>query len=115
MTAGTDHADDPLRDWAREHIEGVRRLKAHVGTYLVALAVLVPVWMLVEWQSAGGFERLSDGDRAGDWDPWLVYIAIPWGLLLVLAALKLHFDRPTTDEAIEHEVGRLRTAQGGAR
>ncbi|MGE5691785.1 MAG: 2TM domain-containing protein [Pseudomonadota bacterium] len=104
-------SDDALRDWARTHVERVRRLKAHVGAFLAAMVVLTPIWALVEWQSAGGFERWSDGDQAGDWEPWILYIAVPWGLYLVFAALKLHFDRPVTEEAIDREVRRL-TARG---
>ena len=100
-------ADDELRRWAREHIERVRRLKAHLAVFLVAMVVLTPIWALVEWQSAGGFERWSDGSQPGDWEPWILYIAVPWALLLVFAALKVHFDRPTTESAIDREVRRI--------
>ncbi len=105
---GAAATDDELRAWARRRVGRMRALKAHLGTFLLAMVVLTPIWALVEWQSAGSFQRWSDGDQPGDWDPWILWIAVPWALLLVLGALKVHFDRPTTDEAVDHEVRRLR-------
>jgi hypothetical protein len=99
--------DDELREWARKHIKRVRSAKAHVWAFVLGMIVLIPLWILVEWQSAGGFERFSDGDQPGDWEPWILYIAIPWGLCVAFIALSAYFDRPTTEADVDREVRRL--------
>ena len=67
----TPVADDELREWARKHLERVRRLKFHVTAFVLGMIVLTPIWALVEWQSNGGFERWSEQQprRLGAVDP----------------------------------------------
>ena len=101
--------DDELREWARKHVERVRRLKLHVAAFVLGMVVLTPVWALVEWQDNGGFERWSDNGYPGDWEPWILYVALVWGLVVAIAALKAYFDRPTTEAEIAREVKRLKS------
>lgn len=103
--------DDELRKWARKHVERVRRLKLHVAAYVLGMIVLTPFWALVEWQANGGFERWSDNSQPGDWEPWILYVALIWGLVVVIGALKAYFDRPTTEAEIDREVDRLRSGR----
>jgi hypothetical protein len=100
-----------LRVWARKHVERVRRLKLHVAAFVFGMVVLTPVWALVEWQDNGGFERWSDNSQPGDWEPWILYIALAWGLFVAIAAVKVYFDRPTSEAEIDREVRRL-TSRG---
>jgi hypothetical protein len=103
--------DDELRDWARKHVERVRHLKLHVAAFVLGIVVLTPIWALVEWQDNGGFERFDftdDGTR-GDWEPWILYVALIWGLVVAIMALKAYFDRPTTEAEIDREVRRLQS------
>ena len=102
-------SDDELREWARKHIERVRRLKRDIAVFVLGMVVLTPVWALVEWQDHGGFERLSGGGNPGDWEPWILYVALVWGLFVGIQALKTYFDRPTTEAEIEREVRRLKS------
>jgi hypothetical protein len=104
---GAAPPEDELREWARKHIERVRSAKSHVVAFVLGMIVLVPLWIVVEWQSAGGFERFSDADQPGDWEPWILYIAIPWGLCVAFIAASAYFDRPTTDADIDRELRRL--------
>ncbi|HET9509238.1 MAG TPA: 2TM domain-containing protein [Gaiellaceae bacterium] len=103
----TSTGEDELRDWARQHLERVRRLKLHVAAFVLGLVVLTPVWALAEWQSNGGFERWSDNSQPGDWEPWILYVALVWGLVVAIAALKVYFDRPTSEAEIDRAVERL--------
>jgi hypothetical protein len=103
----TPVADDELREWARKHLERVRRLKFHVTAFVLGMIVLTPIWALVEWQSNGGFERWSENSNPGDWEPWILYVAGGWGLFVAVVALKTYFDRPTTEAEIDREVRRL--------
>jgi hypothetical protein len=105
--AATATADAELREWARKHVERVRRVKLHVAAYLLGMAVLTPVWALVEWQDNGAFERWSDNSQPGDWEPWILYVALAWGLFVAVAALKAYFDRPTTEAEVDRELRRL--------
>jgi hypothetical protein len=105
----TSAPDDELRKWARQHVERVHRLKLHVAAFVLGMVVLTPVWLLVEWQDNGGFERWSNNGNPGDWEPWILYVALIWGLVVGIAALKAYFDRPTTEAEVDREVRRLRS------
>lgn len=104
---GASPREDELREWARKHIKRVRNAKAHVVAFVLGMIVLVPLWIVVERQSAGSFERFSDGDLPGDWEPWILYIAIPWGVCVAFIAASAYFDRPTTEADIDRELKRL--------
>jgi hypothetical protein len=82
--------DDELREWARQHVARVRRLKLHVAAFVLGLVVLTPVWALVEWSDNGGFKRFdfSDDGTPGDWEPWILYVALIWGLVVAIMALR---------------------------
>jgi hypothetical protein len=108
--AASTAREDQLREWASAHIERVRRLKLHVAAYVVGMLVLTPVWVLVEWSDNGGFKRLTFNDEGnpGDWEPWILYVVLIWGLVVVITALKVYFDRPPATEAeIDRELRRV--------
>ena len=73
------------------------------------MIVLTPIWVLAEWQSNGGFERWSDNSQPGDWEPWILYVAVAWGLFVGIAALKTYCDRPTTEAEVEREIRHLKS------
>ena len=105
----TDRPDDEVREWARAHIERVRRLKLHVAAFIVGGLVLTPIWALTQWQDNGAFKHFDftpDGTR-GDWEPWILYVFLVWGGILAIDALKVYFDRPVTTAQVEREVRRL--------
>jgi hypothetical protein len=66
---------------------------------------------LVEWSDNGGFKRFdfSDDGTRGDWEPWILYVALIWGLVVGIMALKAYFDRPATEAEIDREVTRLKS------
>jgi hypothetical protein len=101
--------DDELRAWARKHVERVHRLKRDLAVFVLGMVVLTAVWALIEWQDNGAFERFSGGDNPGDWEPWILYVALIWGFFVALDALKTYFDRPTTDAEIERQIERVRS------
>jgi hypothetical protein len=90
------------------HLERVRRVKLHVAAFVLGMVVLTPIWALVEWQDNGAFERFSDEGNPGDWEPWILYVALAWGLFVGVAALKAYFDRSTTEAEIDREVERVK-------
>ncbi|HSD81311.1 MAG TPA: 2TM domain-containing protein [Solirubrobacteraceae bacterium] len=102
--------DAELREWARDHVERVRRLKLHVAVYVVGMLVLTPVWALTQWQDNGAFKRFDftpDG-TPGDWEPWILYVVLIWGGILALQAVRTYFDRPTTRDEIERTILRVK-------
>ncbi|HXV57161.1 MAG TPA: 2TM domain-containing protein [Gaiellaceae bacterium] len=105
----TPAPDAELRDWARKHVERVHKLERDVAIFLLGLATLTGVWALVEWQDNGAFARLSDNGNPGDWEPWILYVALVWGFLVLLDVLKVYFDRPTTEAEIARTMERLRS------
>jgi hypothetical protein len=84
-------------------------LKLHVAAFALGMVVLTPVWLLVEWQDNGAFERWSDNGNPGDWEPWILYVALIWGLVVGIKTLQAWFDRPTTEAEIDRQVRRLRS------
>jgi hypothetical protein len=102
--------EDALHKRARKRVERTHRVKANIAAFLVAMIVLIPIWLIVEWQGAGSFERWSDGDGPGDWAPWILWIAVPWFLWVAFVCLSAYIDRDKEGE-IEREVRRLR--EGG--
>jgi hypothetical protein len=107
--AATEPAEDALHKWARRHVRRVRRLKFHIAAYVLGMVVLTPLWALIEWQDNGGFERWSANSNPGDWEPWILYVAIGWGLFVAITAIGVYFDKPTTEAEVERELERLRT------
>ena len=105
----TSGQEDELRVWARKHVERVHRLKRDVAVFVLGMFALTVVWALVEWQDNGAFERFGGGDNPGDWEPWILYVALIWGFFLALDALKTYFDRPTTEVEIDRQIERLRS------
>jgi hypothetical protein len=104
----TNGPDDELRAWARKHVERVHRLKRDIAVFVLGMVVLTSIWVLVEWQDNGAFERFSGGNNPGDWEPWILYVALIWGFFLALDVLKTYFDRPTTEAEVEAQIERLR-------
>jgi hypothetical protein len=103
----TPTPDDELCKWARQHVERVHRFKLHVGAFVFGMVVLTPVWLLVEWQDNGAFKHWSSSGNPGDWEPWILYVALIWGLVVGIDALKTYFDRPTTEAEVHREIRRL--------
>lgn len=99
--------DGELRAWARKHVQRVRKLKRDLAIYVLGMTTLSGIWALVEWQDNGGFERLSNNGNPGDWEPWVLYVALIWGFFLVLDAIKVYFDRPASEAEIDRAVERL--------
>jgi hypothetical protein len=99
--------EEELRAWARKHVERVRRFQRDLALYLLGMAVLTGLWVVIQWQDNGGFERFSDGSNPGDWNPWIVYVALIWGFFVAVDALKVLFDRPTTEDEVDRVVRRF--------
>jgi hypothetical protein len=102
-------ADTELRTWARKHVERVHKLERDVAIFVLGIMTLAGIWAVVEWQDNGAFERLSDNGNSGDWNPWILYVALVWGFFVVLDALKVYFDRPTTEADVDRAVERIRS------
>ena len=72
-----------VRPTADRGVLRIERLKFHVAAWLFGMAVLTPLWALIEWQDNGGFERWSNNSLPGDWDPWILIVGGVWGLAVV--------------------------------
>ena len=109
FSAADAPTDPELRRFARTRLEGIRRLKMHVAAWVLGMVVLTPLWVLIEWQDNGGFERWSDNGNPGDWEPTMLYVGVVWALVVAVFALRVFFDRPTTQAEVDREVRRLRS------
>ena len=98
-----------LRDWAREQIESARRLRLRAAVFALAMLALTPVWAVSEYlHSGGGPQRLSANGNPGDWNPWIIWVALAWGFYVVLTAVVIRLRRPPVDDGeIERALARL--------
>ena len=76
-----------VRPTADPGVLRIQRLKFHVAAWLFGMALLTPLWALIEWQDNGGFDRWSDNSRPGDWDPWILAVGGLWALGIAALAL----------------------------
>jgi hypothetical protein len=84
-----------VRPTADRAVLRVQRLKFHVAAWLFGMAILTPLWALIEWQDNGGFERWSNNSQPGDWDPWILVVGGVWALaILGLFAVRRVLERP---------------------
>jgi uncharacterized membrane-anchored protein YhcB (DUF1043 family) len=109
FSAADTATDAEFRRFARTRVEGIRRLEFHVAAWVLGMVVLTPLWVLIEWQDNGGFERWSDNGNPGDWEPTMLYIGAVWALVIAVLALRVFFDRPSTEAEVEREVERLKS------
>jgi hypothetical protein len=106
------HDEKLLRELAVKHLEHVRKLKLYAAAYVLGLFVLTPVWLVTEYMRADGWpERFSDQANTGDWNPWILWVALVGGFLVGVAALRAYFGRPVTEADIEQEVERLKSSR----
>ena len=104
--------EELLRELAVKHLEHVRKLKLYTAAYVLGLLVLIPTWIVTEYMSANGWpQRFSDQSNPGDWDPWIIWVALAGFFVVGLAALRAFFSQPTTEADIEGEVERLRASR----
>ena len=99
-------SEDSLRKAARRRVEQNRRLRLRIAAFALGMAVLAPVWAVGEYLSSGAPERLSPNGNAGDWSPWIIWVALAWGFYVLLSVLAVHFDRPVTEADVDHELER---------
>jgi hypothetical protein len=104
-TADDAPADVPLRRLARTRLENLSRLRFNVAAWLLGMIVLTPANMLIEWQDNGGFQRFSRNSQPGSWDPWILFIAGIWAVVIaVFYALPVYLDRRKTKAQVESDV-----------
>lgn len=103
--------DEGLRKLALRHLEHVRKFKLYLSIYVLSMLVLTPVWIVTQYETSPGWpDHLSSRSRyAGDWDPWLIWVALIGAVLVAIAGYRAYFDRPTTEADVDREVERLRS------
>jgi len=101
--------DTAIRAWAREQIESRRRLRLRAAVFALAMLVLTPIWTVSEYLDSGGWpQRLSPNGNAGDWSPWIVWVALVWGSYVLLTAVVIRLRRPPVDDGeIDRALARL--------
>ena len=102
--------DEALRTLAQRHLEHVRKLKLYRFVYLLSMLVLTPVWIITQYETSPGWlKHLSSRSRyPGDWDPWLIWVALGGAVIVAIAAYRVYADRSDSPAELEREVERLK-------
>jgi hypothetical protein len=108
-----DAEEDELRAAARRHLKRASRLRINALAWALGAIVITTLWVVVEWQANGAFERFGHEGEPGQWNPTLWALAIGvWGLIVGIMALRVHFERPTTTAEVQREIERLSARRG---
>jgi 2TM domain-containing protein len=110
---------DGLRAQAIQQIQRGRRFKVHLVAFALGIPVLGVVWVLTEYYEEHTWPSrfASDPDVAGTWDPWFLFVAGIWAVVLAIHALERYVGpsvgryvrRPPTRAEVDREVERLKS------
>ena len=100
--------DEARRTLALRHLERVRKFKLYLAVYVLSMLVLTPVWIVTQYETADGWlEHLSSRSRyPGDWDPWIIWVALVGAALVAVAGYRAYADRPSDHADVERELER---------
>jgi hypothetical protein len=93
---------------AAQHLERVRKFKRYLAVYVLSLLVLTPIWAITQYYIQDGWPKhLSTRSRyAGDWDPWIIWIALIGAIVVAMVGYRAYFGRAATERDIEREMKR---------
>jgi hypothetical protein len=103
--------DEALRKLAVQHLERVRKFKRYLWGYVLAMLILTPIWVVTQYQIQDGWPKhLSTRSRyAGDWDPWIIWVALIGATIVAIAGYRAYVERGDTEADIEREIERLKS------
>lgn len=103
--------DDAVRTLAQRHLEHVRKFRLYLFVYLLSMVVLTPVWIITQYESSPGWlQHLSSRSRyPGDWDPWLIWVALVGAVIVAIAGYRVYADRADNPAELEREIERLKS------
>lgn len=103
--------DDPLRTLAQRHLEHVRKFRLYLFVYGLSMLVLTPTWIITQYESSPGWlQHLSSrSSYPGDWDPWLIWVALVGAVLVAIAGYRVYADRTDNPAELEREIERLKS------
>lgn len=112
--ATVDREENELDAAARRYVKRVRRLELNVVAWALGTVALTALWVAVEWNANGAFERFAHEGNPGDWNPtlWALAVAV-WSLVVGIMALRVYFERPVTAPEIDRAAEQLRPRFAG--
>jgi hypothetical protein len=97
-----------VRAAEREYAERVRRFRANLLAWVLGAILLTALWVFVEWNADGAFERFAHEGNRGDWNPTLWALAVGlWGLVVGVMAPRVYFERPVTTAEVDRTVEQI--------
>lgn len=88
----------------------MRKFKRYLFVYVLSLLVLTPVRVVTQYETSSGWPKhLSSRSRyPGDWDPWLIWVALVGAVVVAIAGYRAYVDGEQSEGEIEREVERLK-------
>ncbi len=110
-TVAVPFEDEAVRTLAQRHLEHVRKFKLYLFVYLLSMLVLTPTWIISQYETSPGWlKHLSSRSRyPGDWDPWLIWVALVGAVIVAIAGYRVYADRTDSPAELEREVERLKS------
>ena len=87
--------DEAIRNRAQPRVERARKFKRSLAIYVLSLLVLTPTWVITQYYIQDGWPKhLSTRSRyPGDWDPWIIWVALIGAIIVVIYGYRAYFDR----------------------
>lgn len=107
-TAPARAEHDEARAAKRRYARQLRRFRINLVAWIAGSILLTTLWVAVEWNANGAFERVAHEGNPGDWNPtlWALGVGL-WGLAVGIMALRVRFRRPVSATDVDREVRRL--------
>jgi protein-S-isoprenylcysteine O-methyltransferase Ste14 len=102
--------DQSVRDIAIRQIAQKRRFLMHAVTTGAAVALLVIIWAISEYNNAGGWPTHGFSQSSSIphvWNIWIIYPVIGLALILAVHGWFTYFKRPISESEIQREMDRL--------
>jgi len=102
--------DAEVRQLAVEQIERKRRFEMRAFAAAVVCAFLVVVWVVSEYNNAGGWPTNGFSNSSSIphvWNDWIIYPLIAIGLGVAIDAWNTYRRKPITEAEIKREMDRL--------
>jgi hypothetical protein len=111
---GPPSSKDEERRQAINEIGHRRRFRIEVVSSVIGMVILVVIWAIAEYHSAGGWPTHGFGQSSGIhdvWNFWIIYPFIAWVLIMAARAWSVYGNKPISEGEIKRVIERRAEAR----
>ena len=107
VDVAAEDGQEAVRKRAIQQLQRRRRFRIEAIASAIGMAILVAIWAMSEYHSAGGWPTNGFSQSSGIhdvWNYWIVYPVGAWVLILATRAWMVFGGKPITESEIEKEI-----------